>query len=226
MAGKSLKMLADQLWKNHGVSLVPTFDAGIQPGSVLLRSDWNQIGHIGSIASVIPAAKLPPTVGPSPCMLADFKRSHELNVGAAVELLAAPAGLGAELSKVADASATFDSPVTYTMDLLRLEDVLEAQGKKFWDSALGQKLLDRKVGKDTRIVYQTIRGRLSFVFRGSGGVGVDLKSGPLGDLSKVGLKAGWRWRNEATLESKKELTIAVDYAWYDTKRQMFREDKR
>jgi hypothetical protein len=42
----------------------------------------------------------------------------------------------------------------------------------------------------------------------------------------VGLKAGWRWRNEATLESKKELVIAVDYAWYDKRREMFREDKR
>jgi len=226
MAGKTLKTLADQLWKNHGVSLVPTFDSSIAPGSVLLRSDWNQLGHIGNITSIVDATKVPPIVGPSPCMLADFKRSHELNVDAAVELLGAPVNAGVQFNRAADAAAAFDSPVTYTMDLLRLEDVIEAQGKKFWNSALGQKLLDRKTGKDTRIVYQTIRGRLSFVFRGSGGVGVDLKSGPLGDLSSVGLKAGWRWRNEATLESKKELVIAVDYAWYDKRREMFREDKR
>ena len=226
MSGKNLKTLADQLWKNHGVSLIPTFDSSIAPGSVLLRTDWNRIGHIGNISSIIPAAQLPPVVGPSPCMLADFKRSHELNIDAAIELLGAPASVGGQFQRAADAAATFDSPVTYAMDLLRLEDVIESQGKKFWNSALGQKLQERKTSKDTRIVFQTIRGRLSFVFRDSGGVGVDLKSGPLGDLSKVGLKAGWRWRNEATLESKKELVIAVDYAWYDKRREMFREDKR
>ncbi|HEY9183128.1 MAG TPA: hypothetical protein VIQ99_08010, partial [Gammaproteobacteria bacterium] len=94
MSGKTLRTLADQLWKNHGVSLIPTFDSSIAPGSVLLRTDWNRIGHIGNISSIIDTAKLPPIVGPAPCMLADFKRSHELNIDAAIELLGAPASVG------------------------------------------------------------------------------------------------------------------------------------
>jgi hypothetical protein len=57
-------------------------------------------------------------------------------------------------------------------------------------------------------------------------VGVDLQADKLSDLGNVGLSAGWKWRNEATLESKHEVVLAVDYAWYDWKKRRFREDKR
>ncbi len=48
MSGKSFKMLADQLWKNHGVSLITTFDSGIVAGSVLERRSWNDISQAGN----------------------------------------------------------------------------------------------------------------------------------------------------------------------------------
>jgi hypothetical protein len=223
MAGKSLKTLADQVWKNHGVTLIPTFDNSVEAGTVLGRLDWNNINVIGHLSNTSAGGALPEVQGPKSCMLADFKRSHELNVGAAVSLLRAPAKIGAKLQRVTDVAVSFDSPVTYTMDLLRLEDVVEQQPGSFWATALGQRL---RTDNKTRVVYQVIRGRISFLFRGSGGVGVDLQADKLSDLGNVGLSAGWKWRNEATLESKHEVVLAVDYAWYDWKKRRFREDKR
>lgn len=223
MAGKSLKTLADQLWKNHGITLIPTFDNTISAGSVLSRLHWNNINLIGQLANSSAKDSLPPVEGPKSCLLADFKRSHELNVSAAVSLLQAPAKIGVKLQTVVDVVANFDSPVTYTMDLLRLEDALEGQPDTFWTTALGQRL---STDKRTRIVYQVIRGKISFMFRGSGGVGVDLQADKIPDLGEVGLSTGWKWRNEATLESKQELVIAVDYAWYNWKRKRFQENER
>ena len=75
-------------------------------------------------------------------------------------------------------------------------------------------------------ISMTIRGRISFLFRDSGGVDINLKANSLSDLADVGLGSGWSWRNEATLESKSELVLAVDYAWYDWKKRRFREDKQ
>ena len=87
MSGKSIKTLADQLWKNHGVSLITTFDSGIVPGSVLERRSWNDISRVGHLKDGVKAGDLPYIEGPVPCMLADFRRSHETNIGAALRLL-------------------------------------------------------------------------------------------------------------------------------------------
>jgi len=223
MAGKSLKTLADQLWKNHGVTLIPTFDDSIEAGSVLDRQNWNNIGVVGHLNKSSAKDALPTVEGPKSCMLADFKRSHELNVDAALSLLHAPAKLGAKFQDVTDVVTSFDSPVTYTMDLLQLEDVLETQPDTFWTSAVGQHLSN---DNKTRIVFQVIRGKMTFLFRGSGGVGLDVKADKVPNLGDVGLGAEWKWRNEATLESKEEVVLAVDYAWYDVKKRRFRQDKR
>ncbi len=223
MSGKSLKTLADQLWDNHGFTLIPTFDGSIEVGTVLARSDWNNLNVVGQLRNSVDVEALPTIVGPKACMLADFRRSHEVSLEAAVSLIGAPAKVGGTWQQVTDVSASFDAPVTYTMDLIHLEDVVEALPEKFWNGALGQRL---RTDQDTRVVYQVVRGRMSFLFRGSGGVGVDLRASQVIDLANVGLEAAWAWRNEATLESKCEVVLAVDYAWYDAKKQRFREDKR
>ncbi len=57
------------------------------------------------------------------------------------------------------------------MSLLAIEDAIESQPAPFWDRALGQWLKDGK----TRVVYQVIRSRLTFIFRGAGGSGLDLR---------------------------------------------------
>ncbi len=114
-------------------------------------------------------------------MLADFRRSHEMNIGAALRLLQ-PTDIGAEsqFKRASEAVATFDAPVIYSMSLLAIEDAIESQPAPFWDRALGQWLRDGK----TRVVYQVIRSRLTFIFRGAGGRGLNLRAvlGPLGGL--------------------------------------------
>lgn len=209
MAGKDLKTLAEQLKKNHGVVLITTFDDGVDVGSVLNRKDWNDIDRIGHIGKGLPVASLPSVEGPFACMLADFKRNHEMKLDASLSLLAPGSNVKGQLGNVADVVVTFDSPQTYSLDLLQLEDAIEAQPQTFWTRALGQALQEKR----TRVVFQVIRSKMSFQFRGSGGAGVS--------VNKFGLDAGWQWRNEATIESKKELLVAVEYARYDTGKRRF-----
>ena len=129
-----------------------------------------------------------------------------------------PSDTGAEsqFKRASEALATFDAPVIYSMSLLAIEDATESQPAPFWDRALGQWLRDGK----TRVVYQVIRSRLTFIFRGAGGRGLNLKAA-LGPLGSVGLGGQWRWRNEATIESKRELVVAVEAAKYNNGKKRF-----
>ncbi len=217
MSGKSIKALADQLWKNHGVSLITTFDSGIVPGSVLERRSWNDISRVGHLKDGVKAADLPDVQGPVPCMLADFRRSHEMNIDAALRLLQpTDAGAESQFKRASEAVATFDAPVIYSMSLLAIEDAIESQPAPFWDRALGQWLKDGK----TRVVYQVIRSRLTFIFRGAGGRGLDLRA-VLGPLGGLGLGGQWRWRNEGTRESTRELGVAVEEGKYNNGKKRF-----
>ncbi len=216
MSGKSIKTLADQLWKNHGVSLITTFDSGIVPGSVLERRSWHDISRVGHLKDGVKAGDLPYIEGPVPCMLADFRRSHEMNIDAALRLLQPTVTVEAQFKPATEAVATFDAPVIYSMSLLAIEDAIESQPAPFWDRALGQWLKDGK----TRVVYQVIRSRLTFIFRGAGGSGLDLKA-VLGPLGGLGLGAQWRWRNEGTIESKRELVVAVEAGKYNNGKKRF-----
>ena len=145
MSGKSIKTLADQLWKSHGVSLITTFDSGIVPGSVLERRSWNDISRVGHLKDGVKVADLPDVEGPVPCMLADFRRSHEMKIDAALRLLQpTDAGAESQFKRASEAVATFDAPVIYSMSLLAIEDAIESQPAPFWDRALGQWLKDGK----------------------------------------------------------------------------------
>lgn len=214
MAGKPLKTLASQLKKNHGMLLVSTFDASFTPGTVVNVAGWNDITKIDHLSREFP--NLPAVEGPSACLLADFKRNHELSVDAAATLVQAPVSAKVQFQKASDVVCAFDSPVTYSLSLLGLEDLLEST-PAIWTKALGQALKLKR----THVVFQTVRGRISFLFRGSGGIGIDLQSGALGNLSSAGLGTGWKWRNEATLESKQEVLIAVEAARYNATKQRF-----
>ncbi len=217
MSGKSIKTLADQLWKSHGVSLVTTFDSGIVPGSVLERRSWNDISRVGHLKDGVQVADLPDVEGPVPCMLADFRRSHEMNIDAALRLLQpTDAAAESQFKRATEAVATFAAPVIYSMSLLAIEDAIESQPAPFWDRALGQWLKDGK----TRVVYQVIRSRLTFIFRGVGGSGLDLRA-VLGPLGGLGLGGQWRWRNEGTIESKRELVVAVEAGKYNNGKKRF-----
>lgn len=215
---KGLKTLANQLKRNHGVLLIPTFDTGIKPGTLLTVNRWNNIDRIGHLTDdrSITAATLGTIEGPSPCLLADFKRTHELQLDAALDLIKPKGTAKAQFKRSREVVASFDSPVTYTASLLQLEDVVEASAG-LWERNVGQRLKLKK----TWVVFQVIRAKLSFLFRGSGGVGVNLKATALGKLSNVGLGGKWSWRNEATLESKQELVVAVEAARYGFKKKRF-----
>jgi len=215
---KSLKILADQLRKNNGgIRLTPLFDDGIVPGSAVEVESWNITDRVGHVRELLGKDGIPTIEGPIACLLEDFKRAHDLNLSSAVELLQPSATAKAEFSRAKEAIAHFDSPVIYGMSLTELEDAIEAADEAAWKKALGQRLQLKKA----RVVYQVIRGRLSFFFRGQGSVGIDLQGSKLGDLQKAGLSAGWKWRNESTLESKRELVIAVKCARYLMKKQRF-----
>jgi hypothetical protein len=216
MAGKSLKTLSEQLEKNHGLVLVTTFDTAIVPGSVLSVKRWSDVTLIGHLKDGIPGDRLPPVEGPMACMLADFRRTHELGVNAALELIRPKPLAAAQFLRASEVVASFDSPVSYRMSLIAIEDALEAT-HGLWTKALGQQL----AAKRTRTVFQVIRGKVTFMFRGSGRAGLDLRSSELGDLRGAGLLAGWSWRNEATLESKEEVVIAVEATRYAVGRRRF-----
>ena len=52
MSGKSIKTLADQLWKSHGVSLITMFDSGIE------RRSWNDISRVGHLKDGVKVATI------------------------------------------------------------------------------------------------------------------------------------------------------------------------
>ena len=213
---KSLRTLALQLRRNHGVTWIPTFDAGIRPGSVLDFKRWNDVDHIGHLTDDPALAEQDlEVVGPVPCLLADLRRTHEVRLSAALELLQPRPSAQADFQRAKEVVVGFDSPVSYTTSLIRLETVLEAD-PELWQRPLGQWLKRRR----TRVVFQVIRGRLSFLFRGSGAAGVDLQA-ELANLDRIRLGDRWQWRNEATLESKHEVVLAVETARYRFKHRRF-----
>ena len=211
--GSSLKALASQLKKNHGFHLIPTFDNGIVPAAILNRRKWNDIDRISHLRSdsVIVETDLGAIEGPTPCLLADFNRHHELAIGGSLDLIQPVASAAVEFKKAKEAVASFGAPVLYTRDLLILETAIESAAPALWNRPIGQALEDRK----TFVVFQVVKAKLSFLFRGSGSAGINLAAGPLKDLKAAGLNLGWSWRNEATLESKKEIVIAANLARYN-----------
>jgi hypothetical protein len=167
---KSLSTLARQLRKNHGFLLVPSFDAGIRPGSVLNARRWNDISRIGHLDDGLAAAALPAVEGPAICLLADFNRTHEMSADAAMELIRPPAKVKAKFKRAREAVARFDSPMIYQMSLFDIEDAVRADDG-IWRKAIGRSLADRR----TRVVYAVVRGKLSFMFRATGEFGIDVR---------------------------------------------------
>lgn len=213
---KSLRTLATQLKKNHGYALVPTFDDGVRPGTVVERRRWNDLNRIGQLTDddAIARGDLGEIEGPTPCLLTEFNRRHELTLEAALDLLGPVGSAASEFERSREVVAGFDSPVTYSSSLFTLEDALE-RDPRFWERTVGQHLRSRR----HYVVYRVVRARLSFLFRGTGSAGIDMKSTKLRNLKSVELSAGWSWRNEATLESKKEILVAVEMARYRSRKK-------
>jgi hypothetical protein len=133
-----------------------------------------------------------------------------------MELIRPPAKVRAKFKRAREAVAKFDSPMIWQMSLFDIEDAVRADDG-IWRKAVGRSLLDKR----TRVVYAVVRGKLSFMFRGTGEFGIDVR-GDIGNLQDAKLAGSWKWRNEATLESKQELTIAVETARYLKSRGVFR----
>ncbi|MHC4482389.1 MAG: hypothetical protein ACYSW4_02450 [Planctomycetota bacterium] len=213
----SLKMLSKRIFKNHGIRLIPTFDGGIRPGSVLEVKSLTDVNHLGHVkGSMNNKTSFPVEIGPTPALISDFNNQHELNINGAVELLRPSAQARAYFKRAKSAVATFGGVVTYRVDLFKLEEAIE-KDKSLLLGPVGQTLRENR---KSRIVYQIFRSTLSFTFVGSGGIGIDLKA-ELGNLKSAKLDAGWKWQNKATLESKKEILVAVEAAKYSfTKKRL------
>lgn len=213
--GKSLSRLARQLRTSHGYALLTTFDGGYVPGTVVSAHRWNNIDRIGALKDGLEKELIPPVEGPVICALENFNRTHEMNVGGALAYIRPAGGASGTFKQSKSVVAAFDSPQIHSMSLLELTDAIR-ESDEIWETTLGDALLERK----TRVVYAVVRAKLSFTFLGAGAVGVDMK-GAVGGLSNVELGSGWKWRNEATLETKAELPVAIETArWVKGKRRL------
>jgi hypothetical protein len=205
-----------RLWQYTGKMLVPTFDNAYKPGAILRVGGSTNVDLVGHLEDGLPAESVPHPGPPEACTLVDFNKSHQIRLDAALTFIGLDASVKPAFQKVTDVLAHFDAPMTYRVSLIKLETLVESQPPAFWQSSLGQYLVEKNV----RVVYEVIRGRFSLLFRQAGGIGVDL-TGARGALN-ASLGAKWSWRNEATIEAKKEHVIAVDYARYDKKLGRFR----
>ena len=211
--GSSLKVFGFTAQEESRFSSDSNLRQRNRPATVLNRRKWNDIDRIGTLQSdsVITEAQLGEIEGPTPCLLADFNRQHELSIGGSLDLIQPAASAKAEFKRAKEAVASFGAPVLYTRDLLVMEAAIESAAPGLWNRPTGQALADSK----TFVVFQVVKAKLSFLFRGSGSAGINLAGGPLKDLKAAGLNLGWTWRNQATLESKKEILIAANLARYN-----------
>ena len=209
---KGLKVLFKQLRQNHGIRLISTFDDAIVPGSVVELVSWNDVNPLTKLWTDpgISREDLGAVEGPTQVGLVDFSRKHELNLGAALDLIKPKAAAKAGFKHAREAVATFESPVAYGLDVIEVENAIE-KDPGFWNRNLGERLSLRGV----RIVLRVYRARLSFFFKGSGGASMDVQGTAAGNLAKAGIKGSWNWRNSATLESAKEILVGVELYRYN-----------
>ena len=171
---------------------------------------------IGSMQKSIPNASIPEIEGPEAVGLVDFTSNHKLSIEAAAEWLGNEVRVKGKPANVIDVVARFEGSEGYRLDLLLLQDLINAQPLQFWTSALGTHLLS----KNTFIAYEVVEARLSFQFRSKGGIGVDLRTNIPGNPVELSAGAAFQWKNTATLEMKKLQVVAVELAKWDRKRKM------
>ena len=210
-----LKELSKRLRRQYGKLLIATFNEGFAPGSVLEARSWNDLNLVGHLNKTIPKAELPELVGPTTVLFGNFEREHELNIGGALDLIQPNASAKSKFKKAKSSQATFESLLATSYDLFELSDLLRSRDS-FWTTTLGETMQERR----TRICYQAIRGKITFSFQGSGEALIDMKA-TVGNLRSAGIDSGWKWRNNFLLESKKEVTIAIETArWHQGKRRL------
>lgn len=211
----ALKALSKRLRRQYGKLLVTTFDDGFEPGSILQARSWNDLNLVGHLNKTISRSELPEIVGPTTVLFGNFEREHELNIGGALDLIRPNANAAARFKKAKSSQATFESLLATSYDLFELSDLLRSRDA-FWETTLGEAMQERR----TRICYQAIRGKITFSFQGSGEALIDMKAA-IGNLRSAGIDSGWKWRNNFILESKKEVTIAIETArWHKGKRRL------
>jgi hypothetical protein len=213
---KNLRTLSKQL-RNQGYTLLTSFANTYKPGSVVHEERWDRFSMLGMMQSSLTKTGFPAVEGPEAIGIMDFTRNHELTVNAAVDWLGNNITLTGKPASVVDVVARFEGSESYRLDLLNLQDLLNKQEPQFWESALGTHLLT----KNTRVVYEVIYARLSFQFRNSGGLGVAVNLAENKSGVKLNAGASYQWKNEATLEMKKPMVVALELAQWDKKRHMF-----
>jgi hypothetical protein len=216
MAGKTLKALYKQL-DGQGFTLLTSFDNSYQPGCMVFEERWDDYDNYGMLSNSVTGA-LPAVEGPTTVGLVDINRHHEISLQAAVEWLGNSITLNGSPASVRDVVARFEGPVSYRMNLLQLEDLVNAQPEAFWTSAAGKKLQDKK----NRVIFQVVMARMSYMFRGAGNVGLVVDGTVPGSPVKVTINAGYQWKNEATIEMKEPMVVGMELAWWDKRRATFR----
>ncbi len=218
--GKSLETLYRELRK-VGLQLVPTFDTGIKNGTIVKVARWSDVTPVGHLTDdkKIRKRDLGDEIGPSLLALQDFSREHDLTVDAALDLLKPKASLEPAFKKAKQIVAMFESPTSRRLSLNPMTDAMnEAEG--IWSRTVGRRL---KM-KNRFVVFQTVKCKLSLL--GTGNVGLDLKAELPRNLSEIGIAGGWRWRNESTIESTRELLVAVELARYNKRKHLLVPKKR
>jgi hypothetical protein len=212
----SLTTLKKEL-KKVGFQLVPSFDTRITPGSIIHRPKWNDLSKESHINydKAIKAMSLD-VEGPALLGIQNFVKGIDFTVGASAKLLnLTSASAKASFAKVKQVAVSFETPLSNSMNLDQMSDAINSD-PLFWTRATGRRLLQPK----RYVAYQVVTAKIALVFLGKGNIAVGVKARTIGDLKSAGLSSTWKWRNEYSLESKKELVIAVDLAVYDEDSQL------
>ncbi len=215
---KILRVLHKQL-KDQGYTLLTALNAAYEPGCIVHEKSWKSLPLLGRLSSELKDS-FPEIQGPRKVVLEGFTRTHDLEVNAAFEWLGTDIQAKGQLKNVVQVKGQFEGPISRWVDLLSLSTaVAEHIAKK--PKGTVASFLNR--GRH-RLVAQIIEARLSFHFEKDGGVGANV-NGTIPESSiKIAAGAGYKWKNEATIESIEPVVVAVQLADWRKGRNMFVAD--
>ena len=212
---KGLKRLVQLVSKEHGLRIIPTFDDGITPGTIVevkSPTNVNPIGHLTEHGAVTRA--MLKTKGPKGLALADLTRSTEIDADAAVVFLKPSSKGKAAFKKAKKVVLTFGTPEKHWITWAQVSKAIHGDGVL---KELPAKTLLRKSG-NFYIVSTIIKARITFEFHGTGNALLDLTAEGMKDLASANIDATWKWDNKTYIESKKIRLVAVELLKYRVKK--------
>lgn len=211
---KNLRTLHNQL-RNQGYTLLTALSNAYQPGTMVHERSWKSLPLLGSLKSILPKDSFPAVEGPRAVVLEGFTRTHGLDVKAAFEWMGDDVKANGTLKNVVQVTGRFEAPVARWVDLLALSSMVS---EHVGSNATLKGFLKRQ---SHRLVAQVVEARLSFHFEKDGGIGAAVDGSIPGASVKIGANAGFQWKNEATIESKKPIVVAVQLADWHKGRKIF-----